>query len=146
MKRIVLFWALASILFSVTSLYAQVHEQSKKPGDVLKFDVSFAGQDADKVQSVTFSFGFKGGGDPKQSGFNGGFDGNGKKLSPHTFNVEATIPHDIASGDYALNQVNASADAGQVLYRSPKDFPPITFHIENSQTFIPPTITITPQP
>ena len=124
----------------------EVKEQPKHPGDVLKFEVKFDGPDSDKIKSVSLSLGLKEGARNDQVGFNEGFGAEGNPVPPHTYRFEARVPENIASGVYELNSVSVRTDAGNFTYRTPQDFQPLTYKIENPKTFTPPKVTVKPLP
>ncbi len=118
----------------------------RHPGDVIKYEIRFDGPNADKIktvsaQMVTNSI-------PRdQSGFTNGFGTSHQftPSSPKTFDIEMTIPNNIATGDYRLNSIDARADEGAPTY-SNQDYSVPIIHIENPRTFTPPGISVKPLP
>jgi hypothetical protein len=120
----------------------------RHPGDVIKYEIRFDGPNADKIKQVLGSLGIRGAIPKDQSGFDGSFSTAGwiGPSSPGTFRIEFTIPSNIATGDYALANVNARADEGAAGYQNGQEFTVPPIHIENPKTFSPPGIKVTPLP
>jgi hypothetical protein len=132
-------------VIACTAVSAQQVTDFRRPGDVIRLEIKFDGPDAAKIKQVLLSLNKPDGEPPKdQVGFNTSFGSNGwiGEVSPFTFRVEATIPTNIATGDYVL-YVNAQAENGRTQYASGNQFKLPPFHIRNDKTFIPPTITVT---
>jgi hypothetical protein len=118
--------------------------QPLQPGNVLRFEVTFSGPDADKIKRMSLVVGLKGSAPPNQAGFNEGFGAQGQLVSTHTFHVDIKIPDNAATGDYIVRRVDANSDLGSAAYTS--GFSTTTYHIENPQTFTPPTVSVKPLP
>ena len=145
-KSLYLACALSALTLNAFSQTAT--ELPKHPGDVLKFEVKFSGPDASKVKQVKVAFYLKGGTPPaNQSGFMANFGGvQVPSITPNTFQPQATIPDQIASGDYTL-EVDAITDGiGSAGYADGRDFHLHMIHIDNPKTFTPPSITVTERP
>lgn len=123
----------------------QAKELPRHPGEVLRFEVKFEGPDTAKVRTVSLGLQAT----PtttkpsNQSGFISGFSSEKsvEASSPGIFRPEIKIPDNAMSGDYYLI-VSAQADTGNVGYEAGKQFQLHLFHIENTRTFTPPTITV----
>jgi hypothetical protein len=133
-------------LLSCSSLTQAQGPLPRHPGEVIKYQIKFDGPNADKIktvsaQMITNSI-------PKdQSGFTNGF-GTAHQFtpsSPRTFDIELTIPDNIATGDYRLQMVAARADEGSATY-SEQDYSVPIIHVENPRTFTPPGIAVKPLP
>ncbi len=118
----------------------QVSELAKHSGETLKFEVKLEGQDAQKVKSVSLYLGSRNGSiPPEQSGFTNGYRGASfPAISTGIFRPEITIPANLATGDYFL-VVTVIADPGSAEYIAGKQFQMHDIHINNSQTFVPPS-------
>lgn len=114
------------------------------PGDTVKVSVAFGGPDASKITSV--------GGymkivstpaDDKQAAFT--HDSNsrsGKLIGPDTYEVDFPISGNQASGEYRLEEIEATltvSQGGRIGFSYTK-FPPVTFRIENPTEVKQPTL------
>jgi hypothetical protein len=135
------------VLLSLSAIHAQeAKPKPLHPGDVLKFELTFSGPDADKIKNASLSVYFGGPIPANQAGFGNGFGGRGNLTSPHTFRVELTIPDSIATGDYVVNRIDASPENGVGSATYTSGFGTFTYHIENPKTFTAPTVTVKPLP
>ncbi|SRR6266404_676005 len=147
-KRFILYGSLifAMTLFAIPAR-AQGLGQVYHPGDVVKVTVTFAGPDADKIVGAAFRMTIP---SPPSSqvGFMADiYTADAKPIGPpHTFEISYTIPETQASGEYPLNEIRAvvqiaSASAQFVIYfYAPAEFQSKTFKVENSRTFVKPTV------
>jgi len=133
-------------VIACTALSAQQVTEFRQPGDVIRLEIKFDGTDAAKIKQVLISFNKQGAGPTSdQVGFNTSFgNANGwvGESASLTFRVDATIPTNIATGDYIL-YVQAQAENGRTQYVAGDQFRLPPFHIRNDRTFVPPTITVT---
>jgi hypothetical protein len=135
----------AAALLSLNCTHAQeLKEQPLHPGDILRFEITFSGPDADKIKQASLNLGLKGSVNADQAGFADGLGAQGQLVSPHIFHVEIKIPENIATGDYVLGRVDASADVGRVAYTT--GFSAHLYHVENPRTFTAPTVNVKPLP
>jgi hypothetical protein len=124
----------------------EAHPLPRHPGDVIKYRIVFDGPNADKIKTVTAQMVTNS--IPKdQAGFTNGFgtDRQFTPSSPKTFDIEMTIPKNIATGDYRLQRIDARADEGSAMYAD-QDYSVPIIHVENPRTFTPPTIKVAPLP
>jgi hypothetical protein len=133
-------------VIACSAISAQQVTDFRQPGDVIRLEIKFDGTDAAKIKQVMISFGKQGSGpSADQVGFNTSFGNNEgwvPQSAPLTFHVEATVPANIASGDYILS-VNAQAENGRTSYTSGDQFQLPTFHIRNDRKFTAPKIFVT---
>jgi hypothetical protein len=142
------FSLLVTVGLAVSAASAQQVTEVKQPGDVIRVDIKFDGQDADKMTGVSLYLAKPDGNQSKdQVGFAASFgsDSGFNPSAPGTFHAEVRIPKGIASGDYIL-YVNAQCGAGSTQYVSGRDFQLPPFHIRNGETFRAPKITVTEKP
>jgi hypothetical protein len=124
----------------------EAHPLPRHPGDVIKYDIKFAGPNAEKIKSVNAALNLQTSMPKDQAGFNAGFGATSFQPSaPDTFHVELTVPDNIASGDYTLF-FGARAAEGSANYSNGTDFQVPIVHIENPKTFTPPSVTVKPLP
>jgi len=119
----------------------------RHPGDVIKYEIKFDGQNAERIKSVYARMN-TGQQPPKdQAGFATQISTNGEiqATSPRTFIIEMRVPDNLASGEYKLF-IGANAGEGSATYSDGQDFniPPVS--IENPKKFAPPAIKVTPLP
>ncbi len=137
---------LAAFLACSLSQAQEAKVLPKHPGDVIKYEIRFDGPNADRIKTVTAQMITNS--IPKdQSGFTNGF-GTAHLFnpsSPKTFDIEMTIPNNIATGDYRLSRIDARADEGSAVY-SDQDYSVPIIHVENPRTFTPPSIIVKPLP
>jgi hypothetical protein len=100
---------LALLVLATTSLIAQTAQapmgirQHYKPGDTLRYTVTFEGDANFDNLSIYFAAGEV---PPDQSGLTNSFGvGRSKKTGPGRFEVEGEIPSNVASGTYRLSGV-----------------------------------------
>ena len=138
------------LIFGLLSFaFAQAQEAkplARHPGDVIKYGLTFDGPNADRIKAVSGGLSLKGPIQKDQSGFTNGIGSRGTLTAPKTFVLEFTVPPNIATGDYHLEGIGASADEGSADYSDPQDFKVPDIHIENPKTFTPPGITVKPLP
>ncbi len=137
--------AVVTAVIACHAVSAQQVTDFRRPGDVIRLEIKFEGPDAPRIKQVLISLNKPDGAPPKdQAGFTTSFGSGGwiGEVSPLTFRVEATIPPNIATGDYVL-YVQAQAESGRVQYAAGDQFKLPPFHIRSDKTFIPPTITVT---
>ncbi len=119
----------------------------RHPKEVLHYQVKFEGGDTAKVTEAGLNFRSE---DPipaDQPGLTNRFGGSCTKATADSAVLEcaATIPDNIANGNYRLNIVNAIA--GPLSKGYDEDFHVPLVPIENPQTFNPPTkVVVTPKP
>ena len=101
-------------------LAAQEVTEFKRPGDVIRLEIKFDGPDAPKVKTVSLYLGTNANPANNQAGFANWFQtGEFGPSSPNTFDVDAKIPNNVATGDYILS-VNAQAETGRTTYAAGK--------------------------
>jgi hypothetical protein len=100
---------LVLLIVATTSLIAQTGpvpmgiRQHYKPGDTIRYTVTFDGDPNFDNVSIYFAAGQV---SPDQSGLTNGFNaGRSKKSGPGRFEVEGEIPSNVASGTYRLSSV-----------------------------------------
>jgi len=140
------------ILSLLSFAFAQAQEAkplARHPGDVIKYEIKFDGPNADKIKTVNASIGLT---TPQAKdqivGFSTGF-GTPRPVapsSPNTFVVEMTIPSTVATGDYVLANISANVDQGSIDYNNGQDFKVPPIRIENSKTFVSPSVSVKPIP
>lgn len=137
-----------SVLALLSLCCAQAQEAStlaRHPGETVKYQISFSGENADRIKAVYATLSTGQAAPKDQVGFQNNFATNGQipPTSPRTFVVEMKIPDNAASGDYHL-YVTAYANEGSANYADRQEFtiPPI--HVENPKKFSPPSITVSP--
>jgi hypothetical protein len=141
MKTLFLLCSIAVMI--CTSISAQQITEFRQPGDVIRLEIKFDGQDTAKITSVMLYLGARGNPLADQSGFREYMQSSrASATSPGKFIVEVQIPPDCATGDYALT-VNAFADTGITRYVEGQQFNLPLFHVRNPKTFTPPHITVT---
>jgi hypothetical protein len=138
-----------SVLASGQFLYSQQSQPStiRHPDDILRYQITLEGGDADKVDTITIGFDSTEGVPANQPGLTNGFRGQCKKSStaPDVWDCSATIPHNIADGDYRLGRVDVAA--GMFAKGYTEDFHVRLVPIKNPQTFTPPSkVTVKEQP
>ena len=131
------------VLLSLSFLQAQEKQQPKHPGDVIKFEITFDGKNANKIRTVDAVLGLRAGRPKDQADFADGFGTQHpfSPSSPNTFYVEMTVPSKAATGAYYLN-VFASTATGDAYYSEgwQFDIPPV--YIENPKESSRPRITV----
>jgi hypothetical protein len=116
----------------------------RKPGDSIRLEIKFDGQDASKIKRVSASFNILDGAAPiNQKGFGTSFGGDAAvETAPHTYVVEVKVPNSAATGDY-FAYINVQAEDGGTQYVAGQQFQLHPFHIKNDRSFVPPAITVT---
>ena len=95
--------------------------QHYKPTDPLHYYVKFDGDPS--LEAVTLEFVRQDDGQKVQQGLVPVFDiSQSKKISPGVFEVNGTIPSNVATGDYLLNLVQAAHSPVSQNYHYPTDF------------------------
>jgi len=142
MKNI--FSLLVFALIACSAVSAQQVTDFRKPGDVIRLEIKFEGQDASKIKRVSAAFNIPSGATPvNQNGFGASFGGDAAvETAPHTYVVEAKVPNSAATGDY-FAYINVQAEDGGTQYIAGQQFQLHPFHVKNDRSFVPPTITVT---
>ncbi|HUE04886.1 MAG TPA: hypothetical protein VMR62_35365 [Bryobacteraceae bacterium] len=124
-------------------LAAQEVTEFKQPGDIIRLEIKFDGPDAAKIKSISIQFGTNAAPSVDQGGFSTSFrsEKTFEPSAPNAFYADATIPKDVASGDYFL-RINAQVETGLFQYVSGDQFQFPPFHIRNGKTFKPPKVTV----
>jgi hypothetical protein len=130
-------------------LYAQQAQPSVKrhQQEIVHYQVRLEGGDISKITTVNIVFNTQKAVAPDQSGFTNSFGGQCIKSSgaPNVWDCSATIPNNIADGDYRLIEVDIGAGPFSKPYSEEFHVPLIP--IENTQTFTPPSkVTVKEQP
>ena len=132
-----------AVLFLVFSGAARAQAPVYHPGDTIKVSVTFEGPDAAKITNVNMYVNTEKAA-PNQEGFEKDFRTNQfNRINPVTFEITYTVPQNLASGEYHLEDITVVLDQSAPIrfsYRSPTDFKPKTFKIENPKTVTRPTI------
>jgi hypothetical protein len=115
-----------------------------KPGDNIRFRVEFDGADPN-FEEVSLSFVLEGNVPEDQPGFSSSFGANRTaKVNPGVFEVDGTVPQNIARGTYRLKEVNAAVGNASKAYEA-LHFD-IRVQIDNDARFIFPALkSVTPQ-
>jgi hypothetical protein len=138
--------AIAAILGG-SLLAAQEVTEFKRPGEVVRFEIKFSGPDAAKVKAVSLQLNAKVGPSGDQSGFTTVFTSTKSfgPSAPNTFEAEAKVPENIASGDYVL-YINAQAETGAARYESGQQFQLPLLHVRNDSMFKAPQVAVVELP
>jgi sporulation-control protein spo0M len=142
-SKMSLFMVLAAVLFCGSAKAQAPAATEYHPGDTLKISVTFEGGDTDKITAVSMYL-VNSKPPVDQPGFQSDVRSrDSKQISPNTFEISYTIPENIASGEYHLNDITASffkaADRVNLSY-GPSEFPAKAFTIKNSKTLVKPKI------
>jgi len=143
------------VLALATAVYAQapkVTETTQRPLEkpvtppaVLKFDVSFTGDNAGKVNRFILNMSKQEAAKEDQTGFATAFDSGQIQVTSAVSHAEVKIPDNAASGSYRITAVAWTATNIRIDYDPDKvGLPPI--HIDNPAKFEPPKIKVTEQP
>jgi hypothetical protein len=140
---------IAVLLVAATSLVAQNSQAPTgishhfKPGDTLRYTVTFEGDP--NFDNVNISF--QTGGVPSdQSGLTNNFGvGRSRRVAPGKFEVEGEVPNNVASGTYRLSSVQTRISPSGV-----KDYDASSFHeifeIDNGTKYeFPPLKSVVPK-
>lgn len=140
-----------AVLLACSLSQAQVKELPLHPNDVRKFEVTFSGPDAEKIDSVCLQLRATTEAPANQVGFTTVIPCMAwlppvPVGAPRIFHPEIRIPENAATGDYNLEVISrVVADAGGTTYTAGKQFQLHSFHVENPRTFTPPKITVKEQ-
>lgn len=136
---------LAAILLGTCIANAQQGPTpSYKPDQTITISVTFEGGDASKITSALMIWNLPKAPD-KQPNFstqlNSSGPDNSKKTGPSTLEISFKIPHNQASGDYSLEQIQATVDPLHVtlVYPAP-EIPERKVAINNTETVEKPKI------
>ena len=134
---------IAGALLSLGIVNAQeAKEQPLKPGDVIKLDLEFRGPDADQLTSINASLYSHAPRPEDQAGFMTNFPGEFKLTSPRNFHAEFKVPDTAVSGEYKLDSLDVRGLGIQLTYTDGEQYHLHTFHVDNKDKFVQPSVTI----
>jgi hypothetical protein len=134
---------LGGILFGFGIANAQ-QMPSYKPDQTITISVTFEGSDAARIKWVLMVWNLPKAPDTQpnfSTQLNSGNQNNSRKTGPNTFAVSFKIPHNQASGDYTLAQIQATVDSPAVtLDYENQEIPERKVIINNTETLEKPKI------
>jgi hypothetical protein len=138
---------LFAFLLCLCELHAQeVKQLPKHPGDVIKFEVTFQGVDADKITAVYTQLQSPAQPSPEQAGFTGNLNSSDfQRVSPGIFDIEVKVPDNALTGDYTL-RLDVRSNSIQLNYFAGQQFQMRPVHIENLRKFVQPAVQVAQLP